>query len=250
MSRFVCLLAAFAAFLVLSVNAAGNKHTSSFRLLDDDERSAADAKTKTKAKAKIMESEWPSLRLNFKIKDKSMRVYGQSNFSIIANPVLDVQAEDVLYDTSATFMEGTTRHKYVLVDGTAYLTSTALDDESASPAVKCLDWNDMDVLSLVNSLVGILSEAEPAKRSTERGAECATGKMFKAILAGTELAVCSDSEGFTMHGSTMDVKVEYLEERANIKIPFLDENEERGCEKLISATFVTPTGKTILTRDN
>ncbi|RLN47214.1 hypothetical protein BBJ29_004684 [Phytophthora kernoviae] len=221
MSRFVCLvLTAFAALLMLSVHAAGTKKAVSFRVLDDDKQDADQAET-------MDTTSWPSLRLDFKIKQKSMRVYGHSNFSITANPVMTVQDKNVLYDTSATFTEGTTRHKYVLVNGTAYLTSTVLDNKSTSPVVKCLDWNDMDVLSLVNSLVGILSEAEPSKKTTGRGARCATGKLFKAILAGTELAVCSDSAGFTMHGSTMDVTVEYLEERANIKVPPVDKIRRR-----------------------
>ncbi|KAG7394529.1 hypothetical protein PHYBOEH_005054 [Phytophthora boehmeriae] len=255
MSRVVCLVLAFAALFVLTVHAAETKQSTSLRLFDEgneqqQEQQQVQQSTpeETMAAKTTDTTDWPPLRLDFTVKSKAMNVFGHSNFSILANPVEAVHAANVLYDASATFTEGGMMHKYTLVDGIAYLSSRPVGDKKAPPTVECLNWENMEVLTLVNSIIGIINEAEPSSDS-ERSAECKTGNMFTALVAGCEFAVCaSDSTGFTLRSGTMDVDVQYLEERANIATPKVNAGEEKGCEKVISAISATPTGKTMLTR--
>ncbi|KAG2512347.1 hypothetical protein JM16_008112, partial [Phytophthora kernoviae] len=237
MSRIVCLVVAFATLLVLTVHAAETKRGISLCTFDDDDEQQQQQQEVQQSppdpteEATAYMTNWPPLRLDFTVKHNSAKVFGHSNFSILANPIKAVHAANVLYDAFATFTEGSTLHEYTLVNGTAYLSSSSMDDSSASSTVKCLGWGNMEVLSLVNSLVGILNEAKPSLDS-ERSAKCATGKMFTAVITGSEFTVCaSNSSGFTVHGSTMDIDVQYLEGRADILPPKVDAEEKNGCVK-------------------
>ncbi|RLN47613.1 hypothetical protein BBJ29_010139 [Phytophthora kernoviae] len=97
-----------------------------------------------------MTANWPSLRLHFTLKRSTMQVYGQSVFSMIANPTVSSDSSSVLYNTFATFDEGATSYNHTLVDGLAYVSQSSLDDSTATPSVSCVD---SDSLPSVNSIV-------------------------------------------------------------------------------------------------
>jgi len=48
--------------------------------------------------------DWPSLRLHFKLKRSSMKVFGQTEFSMFASPAVSANGDSVLYDAFASFI--------------------------------------------------------------------------------------------------------------------------------------------------
>ncbi|ETL44899.1 hypothetical protein L914_04900, partial [Phytophthora nicotianae] len=56
----------------------------------------------------------PSLRLQFTLKRDTMKVYGQNQFYVFANPVVSSDNTSVLYDGYAAFMDGTTDYTFML----------------------------------------------------------------------------------------------------------------------------------------
>ncbi|KAG2524156.1 hypothetical protein BBO99_00004808 [Phytophthora kernoviae] len=105
-----------------------------------------------------------------------MQVYGQSTFTMLANPVVSTEATSVLYDAFATFTDDSASYNYTVVSGIAYL----------------------------------------SKRAT----------------------------GFTIHGSDMDIMVEYMESRLDILAPTTDTDK---CVAVDSPSLVTSIGRALLT---
>lgn len=76
--------------------------------------------------------EWPGLRFQFTIKQSAKNVFGQSDISMYANPVVSNNNAKVLYDVYATFTENNTLHNYTLVDSVAYIEDTPFSSGSGS----------------------------------------------------------------------------------------------------------------------
>ncbi|EGZ14255.1 hypothetical protein PHYSODRAFT_513567, partial [Phytophthora sojae] len=180
-------------------------------------------------------SNWPSLCFHFMLKRSAMTVYGQSSFDMFANPVVSDNQDTVLYDVLATFSDGSTTHKYTLIDGIGY--SSTGDSE-----VNCLD-SEAGKLPAVNSIVAALNDAVAVSSDS---IDCPSGKLFKITVHGIDLALCaSGSSGFTLSNSDMDVTVEFMTNHIAIQVPSADMSER--CEKVASSTAMTSFGKSILT---
>lgn len=196
---------------------------------------------------------WPSLRFHFTLKRSFMKVHGQSDFSMYANPIVSNIKDNVLYDVFSTFTEGSTLYNYTLVDGIAYA-STSLysgslsDDSIATHSVSCLD-SELGTLPAINSIVATINEATAV--SSVAGSEsvavnCASGSLIKVPVNGIEFALrATNTSGFTMQGSDMDVIVEILESRIDIQVPTTDAKAK--CTKVASSSSVTSIGKSLLT---
>ncbi|RLN51604.1 hypothetical protein BBJ29_009574 [Phytophthora kernoviae] len=138
--------------------------------------------------------DWPSLSLQFTIKRQSMQVYGQSTFTMLANPVMAANDSGVLYDALANFKQDMT-FKYTLSNGAAYLSRSSSD---GSLSVKCLD---SDVLPPINSIISALNEAQVISSASASGdsIKCSSRYLFKVAVDDTDFALCySGSAGFTM----------------------------------------------------
>ncbi|EGZ14276.1 hypothetical protein PHYSODRAFT_514606, partial [Phytophthora sojae] len=134
-------------------------------------------------------AEWPSLRFHFALKRSSMKVFGQSEFSMLATPVLSADSSKVLYDVFAQFTEDTTRYNYSEVYGKTYL-STSSDNRNLPSSVECIDSESRKVPS-INSFVSGINEAVPVSGvsgSTGDVIECAPGSVFKVSANGIKFA--------------------------------------------------------------
>ncbi|KAF4315578.1 hypothetical protein JM18_007011 [Phytophthora kernoviae] len=187
-------------------------------------------------------TEWPSLHLHFTLKRSTIQIYGQSEFSMVANPIVSSDSTSVLYNSFAAFTEGMTSYNYSLVDGIAYVSSVTAGDNVATPLVKCLD---SDALPPINSIANALNDATAI--STNGLIECRSGEMFKVSVSNMEFVVCySGSVGFTMHGSDMDITVEYTKNRTDILAP-VDIDTTQECVAVVSPSSMTSVGKALLT---
>ncbi|KAG7379411.1 hypothetical protein PHYBOEH_011948 [Phytophthora boehmeriae] len=186
--------------------------------------------------------EWPSLSLHFTIKRQPMQVYGQSTFTMTANPVVAINGSRVLYDATATFNQDTTTYKYLLSNGVAYLSRST----SGGVSTKCLD---SDVLPSINSIVMALNTAAVIASVPENeGVQCSSGELYKVSVDGTDFALCySGSAGFTMHGSDMDIVVEYVKTRVDISVPTMNIDSANKCALVASSSALTPIGSALLT---
>ncbi|KUF91842.1 hypothetical protein AM587_10011499 [Phytophthora nicotianae] len=194
-------------------------------------------------------TEWPSLRFHFTVKRSSMTVHGQSDFSMYANPIVSSKADGVLYDVFATFTEDSTLYNYTIIDGVAHSSSTPYsgshsDDSKATPSVSCVDA-ESSKLPDINAIVSALNDATALTLQSE-GINCDSGSLFKVSVRGVDFALCaSGSSGFTMHGSDMDIDVEFLESPIDIVIPIQKSKTE--CKETALASSVTVTSKGLLT---
>ncbi|KAG3078035.1 hypothetical protein PI124_g19965 [Phytophthora idaei] len=193
-------------------------------------------------------TEWPSLRFHFTIKRSSMKVHGQSDFSMYANPIVSSRADSVLYDVFATFTEDSKLYNYTLINGVAHSTSTPYsgnpsDDVKPTPTVSCVDA-ESSKLPNINAIVSALNGATATPKSND--ITCASGNLFKVTVYGIDFALCaSGSAGFIMHGSDMDIDVEFLESPIDIVVP--TQKDKTECKKIASASSVTVTSKGLLT---
>ncbi|KAG7399374.1 hypothetical protein PHYBOEH_009039 [Phytophthora boehmeriae] len=169
-----------------------------------------------------------------------MQIYGQSEFSVVANPVVSSNPSTVLYDTFASFTEGATNYNYSLVNGIAYVSTVTAGKD---PLVKCLD---SDAQPPINAIVDALMDAAPISSASTSGLiECTNGETFKVSLNNVDFAVCYwGSSGFTLHGSEMDIAVEYMKTRADISAP--SGVDKQGCVAAVSPSPTTSVGKSML----
>ncbi|EGZ17783.1 hypothetical protein PHYSODRAFT_346237 [Phytophthora sojae] len=177
----------------------------------------------------------PSLRLQFTLKRDSMKIYGQSQFYVFANPVVSSDNTSVLYDGYAAFMDGSTDYTLSLVNGIA------------SQSAQCLSSS---LLPPINSIVSALNGAT-AIAGASAGNDtitCATGDLFQATLGDATFVICSaGSDGFTIYGSDLDISVEYLDSPVAITAPTLSGDAALSCETVVTPTTVTPTTLALLT---
>jgi hypothetical protein len=156
-----------------------------------------------------------------------------------ANPAVSEDQQHVLYDTSASFTEARAVYNYTLIDGAAY-SSQQLEDSSVSPSVGCLS-SESGKLPSINAIVKALNAAVPVSNNSG-SVGCPSGELFKITATGIDFALCaSGSSGFTMHGSDLDVGVQYVE---SFDIPAVTVD---GCTKVASPSSVTSIGKALLT---
>ncbi|EGZ17781.1 hypothetical protein PHYSODRAFT_545250 [Phytophthora sojae] len=188
----------------------------------------------------------PSLRLQFTLKRDSMKIYGQSQFYVFANPVVSSDNTSVLYDGYAAFMDGSTDYTLSLVNGIAYFVTSTVGD-SSSQSAQCLSSS---LLPPINSIVSALNGAT-AIAGASAGNDtitCATGDLFQATLGDATFVICSaGSDGFTIYGSDLDISVEYLDSPVAITAPTLSGDAALSCETVVTPTTVTPTTLALLT---
>ncbi|KAE9090196.1 hypothetical protein PF010_g18681 [Phytophthora fragariae] len=189
----------------------------------------------------------PSLRLQFTLKRDSMKIYGQSQFYVFANPVVSSDNTSVLYDGYAAFMDGTKDYTLMLVNGIAYFVTSTVGDTSGSQTAQCLSSS---LLPPLNSIVEALNGAT-AIAGASAGNDtitCASGDLFQATLGDATFVVCSSgADGFTIYGSDLDISVEYLDSPVTITAPTLSDDAALSCETVVTATTVTSTTLALLT---
>ncbi|KAK1929110.1 hypothetical protein P3T76_015403 [Phytophthora citrophthora] len=185
------------------------------------------------------DTDWPSLRFHFTLKRSSMKVHGESEFSMYATPFLSDKKEKVLYDVFASFRDDEMLYNYTLVAGIPYASTLPLH-KTNSPSVTCID-SESGTLPAINSIVAAINQATPVT-SGGNGSNCVNGKVFKVTIHGIDFALCSSSSGFTMQGTDMDINVGFLEERVDIVHP-----SDTSCEEEVAYNAVTSIGSSLLT---
>ncbi|OWZ05050.1 hypothetical protein PHMEG_00022935 [Phytophthora megakarya] len=197
-------------------------------------------------------TEWPSLKLHFTLKRDSMQVYGQPEFDVYANPVVSKDGLSVTYDGYVDFTEGSTRTRYLIVDGIAYSTtipSATEQTQSTAATSQCINAN---VLPPLNEMLPALNDATPVGNATMNGLKikCSPTNLFKVTFRGLNLAVCaSGSSGVHAFGSDMEIDVKYLKKRVQITAPKLSASAKKECEKVVNSTAVTTIASALLTGD-
>ncbi|KAG7386697.1 hypothetical protein PHYPSEUDO_015377 [Phytophthora pseudosyringae] len=192
-------------------------------------------------------AEAPSLRLQFTLKRSSMKVYGQSEFYVFANPVVSSDNTSVLYDGYAAFVNNGTDYTFLLVDGIAYFVTSPAGDANLSETASCLDSTTIPPL---NTIVSALNDATAISSvsASDETINCSRGNLFKASFGGADFALCaSAASGFTIYGSDLDIAVEFLDEQVEISPPTLLANATAACETVITPTSVTETTLALLT---
>lgn len=143
-------------------------------------------------KLQNMTTEWPSLRFYFTLKRSSMKVHGQSDFSMVADPVVSVDGEQILYNVFVTFMESSTVHNYTLFDGDAYYSSSSLDNTTTRPTVTCLE-PELGHLPPISTIVAAINRATAITSSSSdtNGFKCSNDNMFKVSVNDIDFALCA-----------------------------------------------------------
>ncbi|GMF20902.1 unnamed protein product [Phytophthora lilii] len=228
------LVVALAAFLVLAAQTSATQHTGERKL---------EAGTPLG---------WPALRFQFTIKRSSMSVFGQTDFSMYANPVVSGKNDKVLYDVYATFTQNNTLHNYTLVDGVSYFEDTPFSSGSGvvTPVSKCINSESGD-LPPVNAIAAAVSEAKNVSSSAGHSStanECWGGNTYTVTVNGIDFSLCASGQiGFTMKGNYMDISVYYLESQIDIQAPTMDAAAARHCPTVASPSVVSPIGHSLLT---
>ncbi|KAL3658077.1 hypothetical protein V7S43_016920 [Phytophthora oleae] len=168
-----------------------------------------------------------------------MKVYGLSEFSMLATPTFSDNSTEVLvfYNVSARFIQDANVYAYTEDNGFSAVNGT-----------ECYNSESTKVPS-INSIVSAINEATAVPRDSESGDEfikCTTGDLFKVSLNGATLTLCSSTEGFTMTSREWDISVEYLTKPVEIKRPQVEGNASR-CTTSSIPTSVTAIGQTLLT---
>lgn len=158
-----------------------------------------------------------------------MKIYGQSDFSMFANPIASEDGSNVQYDVFASFTDGEKTVNYTQINGIAY---TSNPDST----INCLD-SESDKLPPIDAIVKGVNEASRSGRTTE----CV--EPFNVVVNGISFELCASGSGFSMIGQDLDIEVEYLDNRVNIMTPTTDLN----CKTVSTPSFVTPIGKELLT---
>ncbi|KAL3667078.1 hypothetical protein V7S43_008020 [Phytophthora oleae] len=184
------------------------------------------------------------LQLHFTLKRPSMKMYGQLEFDVFANPVISSDRTAVRYDGYATFRVGTTKHTILMVDGIAYfVTSTSDGSETA-------ECSSSSSLALFDYVIPALNDATAISSATvdDKKITCSGGDLLKVVLGDATFVLCaSGSSGFVVFGSDLDIRVKYLDDLVPISAPKLSEDAARSCETIVSPSTVTATALSLLT---
>ncbi|OWZ03586.1 hypothetical protein PHMEG_00024656, partial [Phytophthora megakarya] len=144
------------------------------------------------------------LRIHFKLKRNSMKMFGQLEFDVFANPIVSSDNTTVRYDGYATFVEDTTKHTIVMVDGIAYFVTLTADGTETA------ECSSSSSLALLNYIIPALNEATAISSATVEDKEitCSSGDLFKVVLGDAIFVLCaSGSSGFIVYGSDLDITV-------------------------------------------
>ncbi|KUF81980.1 hypothetical protein AM587_10004162 [Phytophthora nicotianae] len=182
-------------------------------------------------------SDWPSLRFHFKVKRNCVGIFGHTDFSLFANPVVSTDGSSVLYDVFGKFKDDTSVYNYTQVDGVSYLRTT--EEASDTSTTQCLP-SDMNGFPPVNAIVSALNEATPLSNANNPF-KC-DGSLFKVTANGFNFNLCALNNGFKMYGSEMDITVSYRKHRVKIVAP-----KSEGCEAEEISSSVSSIGKALLT---
>ncbi|KAF4131850.1 hypothetical protein GN958_ATG18883 [Phytophthora infestans] len=128
-------------------------------------------------------TQWPSLRFTFVLKRSSMKVHGQSEFSLEADPDVLVDEHHVLYDIFATFTKGKAVHKYTFVNGTAYYSTSSVNNVTVSFSIECLD-PEFNRLPPINAIVDAINQTTPIISGPSGG-----GNLFKVTVNDIDFAL-------------------------------------------------------------
>ncbi|OWZ02840.1 hypothetical protein PHMEG_00025529 [Phytophthora megakarya] len=165
-------------------------------------------------------SNWPSLRFDFTLKRSSMAIFGQSSFSMFANPVLSDSNSRVVYDTFATISDGSATYNYTLVDGISIISKSSVENKTMT-SFTCLG-SESGNLPPVNAIVTALNEATTVVES-DTSTRCSSGKMYKVSINNIDFSLCTfGSSGFKLYGNDMNIAVEYMDLPVNIIIRYVD----------------------------
>ncbi|KAG7394150.1 hypothetical protein PHYBOEH_005605 [Phytophthora boehmeriae] len=176
-----------------------------------------------------------------------MKVYGQSEFYVFANPVVSSDNTSVLYNGYAAFINGTTEVTFVLVDGVAYIKTHSWGDANSTVTVSCLDANATQPLKTIIDALNDATAISSVSTSDET-ITCTNGNLFKVTFGGADYALCAaGAAGFTIYGSDLDIAVEYLDDPVDISAPTLDADAAASCEAVVTPTSVTETTLALLT---
>ncbi|KAF4029518.1 hypothetical protein GN244_ATG18735 [Phytophthora infestans] len=124
-------------------------------------------------------NDWPSLRFHFTLKRSSMKVHGETDFSMYANPILSDSDDKVLYDVFASFTDDTTLYNYTLIDGAAYASTTPFssslsDKDKVTPSVDCVD-SESGTLPAINAIVTAINKATAVSSVKGAGSDAISG---------------------------------------------------------------------------
>uniref|UniRef100_H3GWF4 AB hydrolase-1 domain-containing protein n=1 Tax=Phytophthora ramorum TaxID=164328 RepID=H3GWF4_PHYRM len=185
---------------------------------------------------KISLADAPSVKLHVTFKRKSMKLHGQPEFDMFANPVVSADGASVLYDGYVAFEEDDSTFTYSYVNGSGYLSTKDGDREN----VQCISSSTLPF----NSILPALNDARPIPSATigDETIECPSGNLFKTNFGGTHFAICaSGKSGFAAYSSDMTIDVEYLENSVSISKPTL------SCAAVGKEASVSPTALALLT---
>uniref|UniRef100_K3WM62 Uncharacterized protein n=1 Tax=Globisporangium ultimum (strain ATCC 200006 / CBS 805.95 / DAOM BR144) TaxID=431595 RepID=K3WM62_GLOUD len=126
-----------------------------------------------------------SLRLHFTIKRDSMYINGASEFDVFANPVLS-ENNSIAFNGQATFVDGTTVQKYLLVDGVTYSVAQSSPYGVVSETVSCLPAT---VTTPLQELVGAINTATPVVTA----ASAASANSTRSLAQNAEEATVTIS---------------------------------------------------------
>ncbi|OWZ00387.1 hypothetical protein PHMEG_00028433 [Phytophthora megakarya] len=172
-----------------------------------------------------------------------MAIYGHSEFSVYANPDVSGDGTTVLYDFYATFNQGKHTHNYTSVDGIAYLQTTS---RTGGTDTQCLQ-SDFDDFPPINAIIAGINEATLVTSISTASIECESGNLFQVSASSIEFTLCATSQSkFKLYGSEMDIVVEYLSDRVDIKTPRLSIGEDM-CEAEMEPISISSLGKSLLT---
>ncbi|KAE8974497.1 hypothetical protein PR002_g25897 [Phytophthora rubi] len=176
-----------------------------------------------------------------------MSIYGQSNVSMIASPVVSANGSRVFYNAFATFSEDSKVSNYTLVDGVTYVSTGATGSSTTSPQVKCAGA-EFDEILPVNTIIAAINEATPIASSGDSAIHCSSGSMFKVSIGDFDFVLCAlGSSGFSIQGSDLDIEVEYLEKYVDMTSLLVKSGKLPDCTAKAQVSVVTSVGKSLLT---
>ncbi|KAL7686121.1 putative alpha/Beta hydrolase [Plasmopara halstedii] len=192
----------------------------------------------------VRTNDWPSLKLHFMIKRKSMRIHDDSEFIVFASPTVSRDGLSVKYDGYMDVSDGLNRTRYMLFDGIVYATTTS--QTQATP--RCVNPRTippfMDMLAALN-------DAVPVVKASLNGAniKCLSGTLLMTKLNGLDLAICASSSlGLHIYGSDMEIVITYLKDRVPVPTPPVEALNFK-CDVAVNATAVSDMAIALLTGD-
>lgn len=186
---------------------------------------------------------WPPLRFDFILKRSSMQIFGQSSFSMFANPLVSSDGASVIYNTFVASAEGSTLYNYTLVHGIGLISKSSVDNNTDNSIVKCLEPESGN-LPPINTIASAINAATATSGSGNSKIRCSTDHLFELLINGIDFSLCASGSGLKMYGDDMHIAVRYMESPVNIPAPDARTNT---CRLTASPISVTSIGRSLLT---